>query len=247
MADGGQGSIDVRDRRGVCPRRALNHQHLDAKLSRRLDLRIGGRAARVLADDERNVIVTQQVDFISQCEGPTRRHVTGMRHHQGRLDRIDAADEIMVLRCCLEWQQFLTAECEESIGAYASKGSNSAFHIRHTLPVVAGLLLPPRALQTDKRNIGQSCRLNRVCRYTGRVRVGRVHQKIEAIFHNEIGQSASTAKSAGTHRHGLRNGVTRAASHGKQQPVAGVFSQFSGQNTGICRAAKNEDGACHGL
>ncbi len=247
MADGGQGSIDVWDRRSVCPHRALDHQHPYAKLARRFNLRVGRRAAGVFGDDERDVIFTQQVDFISQREGPARRQVTGMRHRQRRLDRIDAADEIMVLRRGLEGQQFLTTEREESGGARVSKSSNSAFHIGHALPVIPGLSLPRRAFQSDKRNIGQFCGLDGVCRDAGRVRVRRVYQKIEPIFRDEVGQSICTAKAAGAHRHRLLNRVTGAACHRQKQPVAGVFCQFSGQNTGIRRATENEYGACHGL
>ncbi len=247
MADGGQGSIDVRDRLDICPHRTLDHQHPYSQTARRFNLRVGRRAAGVFGDDERNVIFTQQVDFISQREGPARRQVTGMRHRQRRLDRIDAADEIMVLRCGLEGQQFLTTEREESLGARVSKSSDSAFHIGHALPIIAGLSLPRRALQSDKWNIGQFCGLNGVCRDARRVRVGRIHQKIEPIFRDEVGQSFCTAKSAGAHRHRLLNRITGTAGHRQKQPVAGVFRQFSSQNTGIRRAAKNEYGACHGL
>ncbi|SCX30041.1 hypothetical protein DSM25559_3472 [Agrobacterium rosae] len=247
MADGGQGSIDVRDRLGIWPHRTLDHQHPYAQPTRRLNLRIGRRAAGVFGDDERDVIFTQQVDFISQCEGPTRRKVKGMRYRQRWLNRVDATDEVMVLRRGLEGQQFLTTEREESGGACVSKSSNSAFHIGHALPVIASLSLPRRALQSDKRNIRYFCGLNGVCRDAGRVRVGRVHQKIEPVFRHEVGQSTCTAKAAGAHRHRLLNRVTGAACHRQKQPVAGIFRQFSSQNTGIRRATENEYGACHGL
>lgn len=247
MADGGQGSIDVWDRLGICPHRTLDHQHPYAQLARRVNLRIGRRAAGVFRDDERDVIFTQQVDFVLQSEGPTRRNIPGMRHRQRRLNRIDTADEIMVLRCGLEGQQFLTAKREESGGARVSKSSDSAFHIGHALPVIPGLSLPSRTFQSDKRNIGYFCGLDGVCRDAGRVRVGRVHQKIEQIFRDEVGQPTCAAKAAGAHRYRLLNRVTGTASHRQKQPVAGVFRQFSGENTGIRRATENEYGACHGL
>ena len=247
MADGGQGSIDVRDRLGVCPHRALDHQHPYSQTARRFNLRVCRRAAGVFGDDERDVIFTQQVDFVFQSEGPARRNIPGMRHRQRRLNRIDATDQIMVLRCGLEGQQFLTAKREESVGGRISHSSNSAFHIGHALPVIPGLSLPRRTLQSDKRNIGRFCGLNSVCRDAGRVRVGRVHQKIEPIFCDEVGQSSRAAKAAGAHRHRLLNRITGAAGHRQKQPVAGVFRQFSSQNTGIRRATENEYGACHGL
>ncbi|SCX17816.1 hypothetical protein DSM25558_2345 [Agrobacterium sp. DSM 25558] len=247
MADGGQGSIDVRDRRGVCPHRSLDHQHPYAQLARRFNLRIGSRAARVFGYDGSDVIFTQQLDFVLQSEGPARRNIPGMRYRQKRLNRIDAADEIMVLGCGLEGQQFLTAKREESLGARVSKSSNSAFHIDHALPVIPDLSLPRRTFQSDKWNIRHFCGFNGVCRDAGRVRVGRVHQKIEPIFRDEVGQSTCTAKAAGAHRHRLLNRITGTAGHRQKKPIAGVFRQFSGQNTGIRRAAENEYRACHGL
>lgn len=246
MANGGQSGIDGRYGSRAGKRRALDHQHRDAQPSRRLDLRVGRRAAGIFGDDESDTVVAQQGDFVVQRKGSARSDVVCMRNVKRWLDRIDAANEIMVLRCCLEGQKFLTTEREEGVCAFRAKSSHSTLDIGHALPVIIGLFFPRRALQSDKRNIRQSCGLNGVGRDARRIRVRCIDQQIELVFGDERSQTTRTAKATGSHRHRLRNGIPSAASHGQKQPVAGVFSQFSGQNAGIRRAAENEDGACHG-
>ncbi len=247
MADGGQSGIDGRYGRSAGKRRALDHQYRDAQLSRRLDLRIGRRAAGVFGDDEGDTVVAQQGDFVFQRKGTARSDVVRMRNVKRWLDRIDAANEIMVLRCGLEGQKFLTTECEEGVCAFCIKSSHSTLDIGHAVPVITGLTFPRGALQRHKRNIGQPCGMDCVGRDARRIRVRCIDQQIELVFGDERRQTARAAKTTASHRHGLGNRISGAASHGQKQPVAGVFSQFSGQNAGIRRTAKNENGACHGL
>lgn len=247
MANSCQRRIDTRHGRGAGKVRALDHKHLDTKLPRCLDFRIGRCAAGVFGDDDCDPVFAHEVDFVRQGKGPARSDVTGIRHCQLRLDRIDAADKIMVLRRGLEGQQFLATESEESVGAVCTERFHSAFDICHVLPVIAELFFPSRALQRHKRNIGQFRCFNSVRRYPRRVWVGRIHQKIELVFSYKGGQSAGTTKATGSHRYGLLYRIAGSASHGQKQPVAGAFRQFSGQNTGIRRAAEYEYGACHGL
>ncbi len=247
MANGGQSGIDGRYGRSAGKRRALDHQYRDTQLSRRLDLCIGRRAAGVFGNDEGNTVIAQQGHFVVQSKRTASGHVTRVDKVEWWLDRIDAANEIMVLRCGLEGQKFLTTEREEGVCAFCTKSSHSTLDIGHALPVITRLFFPRRALQRDKRNIGQPCGLDCVGRDTRRIRVRCVDQKIKLVFGDERSQATRAAKTTASHRHGLLNRIPGAASHGQKQPVAGVISQFSGQNTGIRRAAKNENGACHGV
>lgn len=247
MADGGQGGIDGRYVSCAGKRRALDHQYRDAQPSRRLDLCIGRRAAGVFGNDEGDTVIAQQGHFVVQRKGTASGDVTRVDNVERWLDRIDAANEIMVLRCCLEGQKFLTTEREEGVCAFRAESSHSTLDIGHALPVIIGLFFPSGALQRDKRNLGQSCGLDCVGRDTRRIRVRRIDQQIELVFGDERRQTARAAKASGAHRHGLRHRITGAASHGQKQPITGVFRQFSGQNAGIRRTAENEYGACHGV
>ncbi len=247
MADGGQRRFNIRHGHAAAERWAVDHQHFDAKLSRRFDLRIGCRATGILADNKADAVFTQQVDFVFHRERPTRRNVTRMRHAERRLDRINASDEVIVLRRGLEGQKLLTTQRKEGVGALGPESAYGAVDIGHTLPVIISLFFPCGTLQCHQRYLRDRGGLNGVGGYARRVRVGGIHQQIEVMFHDKGGKSAGTAKAAASHRHRLHNRVTGAASQREQKTVAGVFSQFSSQNAGMRRAAKNEYGACHGV
>ena len=77
--------------------------------------------------------------------------------------------------------------------------------------------------------------------------MGRIHQNIEIPGADEIRQPRRTAEAATAHGYGLFHRGDRAARHGEQDAIGGIFAQPAGQEAGIGRAAKNEYGACHDL
>ena len=100
-------------RRHVRQGRPADHDHLDAKRPRRGDLAIGRLAAAVLGDDDIDAMVLEQRAFVRLAERPARQQIGRIGHRQRRLDRIDAADEIVMLRRGLEGGDLLPAERQE--------------------------------------------------------------------------------------------------------------------------------------
>ncbi len=250
MADCGERGLDIRHhhahRIGLWASGTVDHDHRDAKRAGRFDLRIGRRPAGVFRDDHLDPVALQHVDFIRQCKGSTRRDVARIRNFERWFYGIDAADQIAVLRCGFKGQELLSAKSQKSVCADGTKCCDSFLDASHVQPVVALPCDPSRARQSDQ---GDACYISSshgIGRNARRIRVRRIHQQIETFRGNIARQAVSAAKAADAHRDGLLDRVLRAARHGQQNSVAGVFGKLSSQNAGIRRAAKNEDGACHG-
>ncbi len=247
MADGAERSVDIGDRVTTGMRGTCDHDDGNAQLPRRLYLAVGRRPTGVLADHRLNAIVAQHGDFIGESKGATGRDIPRMGHDKRRFDGIDAAYEIVVLRCRLEGQQFLTTERQKRGTALLPQSRYGTVDVGHLAPIVSSNPYPSRTLQRNQRNSSYACRLDRVCGYARGIGMGGIDQQIEGVVLDEKRQPACATKATAAHRHRLHHGITRATSHGQQKTIAGFVSQFASQNTGVSRATKNEYGACHGL
>ncbi len=98
MIEPHQRFLDARRRRHLRPRRPRQHDDRQAEAARRRDLAIGRRTAAVLGDDDVDVMPCEKRAFVGSVERAAAGEIGGARHRQRRLDRIDAADEIEVLR-----------------------------------------------------------------------------------------------------------------------------------------------------
>lgn len=250
MADCGQRSLDIRHhdahRIGPLASGTVDHDHRDAKRAGRFDFRIGGRTAGVFRDDHLDAVALQHVDLIGERKGSTRRDVPRIRNFERRFYRIDAADQIAVLGRGFKGQELLSAKRQKCVCADGTKRCNGFLDASHVQPTVALPRNPSRARQSDKSD---ACHVSSPYSIGGnarRIRVRRIHQQIETFLGNIARQALCAAKAADAHRDGLLDRVLRAARHGQQNSVAGVFGKLSSQNAGIRRAAENEDGACHG-
>ncbi len=250
MADCGQRSLDIRchdaHRISLFASGAVDHDHRNAKRAGSLDLRIGRRTAGVFRDDHLYPVALQHVDFIGKRKGSTRRDVARIRYGEWRFYRIDAADQIAVLRRGFKGQEFLAAKRQKSVFADGTQGGDRFLDASNVQPMVALPRNPGRARQSDQ---GDACHANSphgIGRNARRIRVRRIDKQIETFLGNIARQALSAAEAADAHRDGLLDRVLRAARHGQQNSVAGFIGKLSGQNAGIRRAAENEDGACHG-
>ena len=250
MADCGQRSLDIRHhdahRIGLLASGAVDHDHRNAKRAGSFYLRIGRRTAGVFRDDDLDPVALQHVDLIGKRKGSTRRDVERIQNFKRRFYRIDAADQIAVLGRGFEGQEFLAAKRQKSVCAGGTQCGDRFLDASHVQPTVALPRNPSLARQSDQSDACYVSSPYGIGGNTRCIRMRRIDQQIETFLGNIARQALSAAKAADAHRDGLLDRVLRAARHGEQNSVAGVFSKFSGQNAGIRRAAENEDGACHG-
>lgn len=248
MADGGERSRYIRHVRaiGVVPLgRPLDHDDRQAEPPRRFDLAVTGAATGVLGNHRIDTVFFQHANFVIQHKGTARGDIARIRHLQRRLHRIDAADEISMLRGCFEREKFLPSERQKHPPAFAAERGDGLFDGIDAPPPVTRLALPGGPRKRYERNFGKFCCLDGIGGNPRRIGVGGVHQNVKIPGADEIRQTGGTAKPAAAHRHGLFHWRKRTPGHGEQNSVAGVLCQPAGQNAGIRRAAKDEYGACH--
>lgn len=252
MVDGGERSRYIRHRyacggRVVRLPRPLDHDNRQMELSGRFDLAVTCCATRVFRYHDLNAVFFQHTDFVLRCERTACSDVTRIRQLQRRFHGIDAADEIVVLGRGLKRKKLLSTERQKHASALAAKRDDRLIDALDTLPVIARLTLPGRTRKPDERNACSLRRLHGIGGNSGGIGMGRIHQNIEIPGADEIRQPRRTAEAATAHGYGLFHRGDRAARHGEQDTIAGIFAQPAGQEAGIGRAAKNEYGACHDL
>lgn len=231
----------------VQPLRPLDHDDRQAKPSRRFDLAVTGAAARVFRYHHLDAVFLQHADFIFRHERTPRGDIARIRCLQRRLHRVDAADEVAVLGGRFERKKLLTAERQKHASARGAQRGNGLPNGMDALPFVTRLTRPDWTRKDNQWNVGKPCSLDGIGGNSGRIGMGGIHENIETLCANEIRQPSRATKPAGAHRHGLLHRRERAPGHGQQNSVAGFFCQPAGQNAGIRRAAKDENGACHDL
>lgn len=247
MADGAERSVDIGDRVTTGMRGTCDHDHGNAQSPRRLDLAVGRRAARVLANHRLNAIAAQHGDLIGESKRATGRYIPRMGHDKRRLDGIDAANKIVVLWCGLAGQKFLTTKRQKRVAAFLPQSGHGTVDIGHLAPIVSRRLYPRRTLQRNQRHPGHTCGFDRIGGYARGIGMSGIDQQIECVVFDETRQSARATKATAAHRHRLDHWIPGATSHGQKKTIAGFSSQFASQDTGVRRATKNEYGACHGL
>lgn len=247
MVNGGDCSFYIGYGFAILPLRSSDHDNRKVKLPCRFNLSVAGLAARVFRNKHFNAIVSQHDDFIFQGKRPASGYVNRIGHRQRWLDRINAADKVMMLRSRLEGQKLLPTQGEEGTFCGTAKRIDGLFNRCNMVPVITRLLHPRGSVQRNERDMRQLGCLDGIGGNARRIGVRGIHQKIKTIVFYEAGQTFRAAKTTRANGNGLLDRLLRAASHGQQNPVAGFLTEFSGQKAGIHRAAKNEDGACHGF
>src|SRR4029453_7279691 len=114
MIESGKDLIDRGDGSNLRQNGALQHDDGEGKRARRFDLAVGPFAAAVLGDDRLDGVALKQIAILARAEGPPRREVCRLGNRKRRIDRIDAADEVEMLRGGGERLKLVAAEREEN-------------------------------------------------------------------------------------------------------------------------------------
>src|SRR4029077_21236267 len=91
-------------------RRTAQDDDVDAERARRGDLAVGRGTAAVLGDHHIDAMFGQQRMVVAFAERTAAGDIADMRQRQRRIDRINAADQIKVLRHFAERRELVAAE-----------------------------------------------------------------------------------------------------------------------------------------
>lgn len=212
-----------------------------AEHSRGRDLAVGRRSTAVLGDDHVDGVCDQQCPIVGLGKWTTAGDVGDVRYGERRINRLDTAHEVVVLRRLREGADLGLAERNKNTARRCAECFYGRRGIRHLGPAVAGELRPRR---TPEREQWDACGCRRrgcIGRNDCGVRMRRVDESIDA-FGCEISRKAlGAAESADSHRRALRSGRRGAARERDRYGHVHAFAETLRQASRLRGAAENED------
>ena len=226
---------------------ARHHHHLDAEQAGRLDLRIGRGSAAVLGNDDVDAMLPQQSAFVFQRERTTIEDVFDLRERERRLDPIDAADEIKMLRRHFRVVRALPARRQEDTARGGAERFDGCRNAPDLLPAVARLTAPFGAAQSDGSNARGLGRKGGVGGNALGEGMRGVDQQVIFAGFQKIGQRRSTAETTDANWNRLRGRFFRATSQRQKNIAIVARRKRYGEQPRLARPTENQDAGCsHG-
>ncbi len=228
---------------GECCRRLrpAQHDYTDTQFTRRGNLAVRGTAAAVLCDHDLDAMLFHQRTVVGVTEWTASGHVSHLRQRQRRIDRIDAADQIKVLRGVVERRKLVAPKCNKNPARRCSERAHGLTYVAYFGPSVVSSCDPRWSPQHQQRNAGAAGRLDGTIGYHTGVRVSGIDQKINALGRQKVGEPRSTAETAATHRHRLARRRGSAAGERQGHIEVAPACQPLRQQSRFRGAAENED------
>lgn len=241
MIEPGHDVLDGFDRLDLRHRRPAQHDHGQRKRPCRCDLAIGGGAAAVLGNDDVDAVLRDQRAFAGFREWAARGEVNGMGDIERGHDRINAADQVAVLRRGFERHDVLAAESQEYAAGRIAERLDGVRQLVNLDPTISRHRHPFRPAQHDQGDPGPSCDGCGVGGNRRRIRMRGIDDGVDALAAEMIREALDAAKAADAHRDWLYSRRRRAAGERKRDGETGARGKTSGQLPGFRRAAENED------
>jgi len=241
MIEPPQRFLDGLDRRHIGQGRAAQQDDGEAERARRRDLAVGRGPAAIPGDDEIDGMGGQQCPIVGLGEWSTAGDVGCVRHRERRVDRLDAAHEIMVLRRLRESPDLAFAEGEEDTARLFAQRLYRRGGIGNLDPAITGERHPRRPAQRKQRYARGCRRVGRVGRDDCGVRMGRVDKRVDAFGREMLAKALGATESADPHRHRVSGRRRGAARERNRYGHIGAFGETFRQPSRFRRAAENED------
>lgn len=241
MIDQPQRFLDSLCRGDAAISSAIDQGHWKPEGSGRGDLAVGGITAAIFGDDHVDAMFLQERDLVLYGEGTAGEEIFDRRRGQGRVDRIDAANEVVVLRSGVEMEGLLSADGEEHATRLGAKHFDGFPDRGDGRPAVAFDGLPPGPFEPDQRRFANVRRALGIGGNLPGERMGRVDQQVYSIACKVAGQPLRAAEAAGTDGDWLGGGIDRAAGERQGHVEIGALGEPARQFARFPRAAQNED------
>jgi hypothetical protein len=226
-------------------RRSPQQHHGNAELARRNDLAVGRAAAAVLRDDYINRMREEQRSLLIFFKRASRDDVARIRYRERRFHRIDASNQVMVLRRRGKVRDLLSTHGEEHILGPDAQRANGLACIEHVGPSITDDRLPWRPAQRNHRGTrlrgGTEC----VSRNRRRIRMRRINQCIDLIVEQILRKAGDPAEPAAAHRYYLSQRRGGAARQRQGYRDVGTVREVLPELPGLRRPSKNEDVFSH--
>jgi len=190
--------------------------------------------------DDRALMTKQRIDVVV-AERPAGRHVNHLRQRQRRINRIDAADDIVMLRRLAERRQILTAERDEDATRRLPQRMHRRGGVAHLDPAVAGDRGPWSTPQRHAWHFGVPRGGGGIRRDDAGVGMRGIDQRVDALAHQIVGEAGGAAIPAAAHRHRLAGRRDGAAGKRQRDLKVGAACQPLREHSRFRGAAENED------
>jgi len=221
--------------------RASQHYDGDAECARGGDLAVAWRATAVLGYDGIDSMVEEQRAVIRFAERAPPSHIGRLRQRQRRIDRIDAADQIKVLRRLDERREFAAPQRNEDAARPTSQHVHGVIGIGRFFPAVAIHGGPRRPADRNEGNARFARGSAGVGRHDVRIRMRCIDHRIDPLFDEIIRKPGGAAEAAAADRHGLWSRRHGTAGERQHDLKVGALGQPLGQTARFGGAAEDED------
>lgn len=221
--------------------RARDHRNLDAEQARGLDFRVGSRTAAVLGDDGVDMMHGEQGELVLEREGTTIENGTEIRKRQRRIDGVDAADEIEMLRRGFRMVRPLAARREKDAAGRCAERFDRLRNAADHAPAIAGLRLPFGPPQGDGCDAGLAGRNGGVGRNPRGEGMRGIDQKIVAAFAQKSCEALGAAEAADPDGNRLCGRFFGSACEREQRIATAPRRKCLGKGTGFGRSAQDEN------
>ena len=227
--------------RHLRPFRPRQHDDRNAEAACRRDLAIRGRPAAVLGNDDIDIVLREKTSFVGFVEWAASGKIDGIRHRKRRLDRIDAADEIEVLRPRRERDELIAAECKEYATWRGAERLHGGRHVGNFGPAVAVDRDPGGTIQRQKRNLCEGRGGGRIGGDACRIGMRRIDQEVDRFGAEPSGEADGAAETADAYQNRLRRRRRGAPGERQRHREIGARRQALGELPRLRGAAENED------
>ena len=229
------------DRGRIGRRGPAQYDHLDAERARRCDFAVARGAAAVLGDHRIDRVRAHQRAIVGCAERSAIGDIADARQGQRRLDRIDAADQIQMLRSRGQWLEFRAAERDKDPARRLAQPAHGIGDINCFDPAIPGNSAPCRPAQRNQRHARLMRRGGGICRDDIRVGMGRVDKGVDPFLIKIFAKTDSAAEAAAANRRRLWRRRLGAAGERHDDFEIGARGQARGQFSRFRRTAEDKD------
>jgi hypothetical protein len=197
--------------RAIRNSRPFEHDYRDPEQSGCSNLAVGRLTPAVLCHHSVDGERLEQRLILTLRERATRQNVARVRHIEWRLDWIDTANEVVVLRGTGEWSQFLAPDRQKDSSGTLAQRTSCILRIGYFDPDIAVHGDPWRPAQSEDWRVGLPSGLRGIRGNRSGVWVRGIDQKIDALGAKILRESVSTPEAASAYRDGLSGGRRRSA------------------------------------
>lgn len=228
---------------GFYPRwndRTIDHQHWEAQLPGGDQLGFGALAARVLAHQQVDGVIPQQLYVALRVERSAIDHQIVVRQQRWPVGRIDKSQQVVMLRLGGKGLHMHPPQRQHDAAGRSRQSSHGCGNVGNMAPVIARTRRPGRAGERYMPSACQPGGFDGVAAHCRGKGMGRINQMRHPLVAQIVSQPGYAPKAANAHRHRLRVGGLRPAGV-TQRCRDSLGRQQARQRAGFGGAAQQED------